>query len=177
MKGSVMDLGVLSVLLLAVGVGFLFSLAIYDSFETQTMQVIQNDSFFNSTSGLVEGVQDMDSKMRFTYSLVDKLFLILFIALAGVMLWLARGINTHPFFFVLSVFAFAASVIAAWVVQNIYYYFASNAMLSASANDLPSISTLLGNLPLVVTVLFVLLVVVMYVSKSERGVSWRLDES
>lgn len=176
MKGSVTDLSVLSIILLAVGISFLFSLAIYNGFESQTMQIVQGNDFFNSTSEVSEGIQSIDSKMRFNYFLIDKLFLIIFVILAGLMLWLARGINTHPFFFIISVFAFMMTILVTWVAQNIYYYFASNSNLSAAANDLPSISTLLNNLPLVITLLFILLTVVMYVSKSENSLSWGLTE-
>ena len=162
-KGSILDLGFLSIAIFSVVFSLLLGLAIYNSFYSNTSNVIQNDSELNQSKyGLSTEINSINNKIQFDFIFFDRAVFIIFVLLYFSTLYFALNINTHPAYFVSGIFGLMFVTLTAWVVQRMYVTATGLSQLAAASTTLEYSGLILNNLPKIVVLFFVLLAIVMY---------------
>ncbi len=165
MKKGMMDLIVIGFVALSFSIILLISNYAYNTYSDTLFNSLENSSL-NYT---ISNARQVDSAAKQVYTFYDKLFLVFMIVLLLISLWGAYNINTHPFFFVISVFAFIAALILLWAFQYIFVTIASISILSSSTNQMPVMTYFMNNLPLIGAMYFILLTIVTYTTKRNGG--------
>lgn len=163
MKGSILDLGFLSIAVLGIVFSLLIGLTIYNSFYTNTTQMISSDGELNQTKyDLSTQLGTINSRMQFNFVFFDRVIFIIFIMLYFSTLHFASNLNTHPIYFVSSIFGLMFVTITAWVIQQMYVTATGLSELVSASTTLEYSGLILNNLPKIIVLFFVILAVVMY---------------
>ena len=93
---------------------------------------------------------------------MDGVFLVIIVVVYLAAIILAFQIDTHPVFFILSIIVFGVLVFITAVMANVFWEFASNAAITAYADDFTIITLVMNNFAQIMTVLGFGLAAVMY---------------
>lgn len=153
-KGSVTDIIFISIFLTVFGVVVIFSYYILNQF----IGIGLNDTILNNTGNGLK---------LFNYG-----FLVLTFASGVASIIGAFMLDSHPVFFVIFTFIFLVFLVISVVLSNVFDEIITQTQLVGSASVFDKIVLVLRNLPLVVTVWFVLVTLALYgkMSGSRYGV-------
>ena len=101
--------------------------------------------------------------------MLNPLFPLLLVGLFGFGLIMALMGRSHPAFFFVGLVILAVAVILAVVFSNVYEGITSTENFSESASEFGVVSFIMGNLPLVIFILFVLISAVLYGMRGQGG--------
>ncbi|KKN27130.1 hypothetical protein LCGC14_0867800 [marine sediment metagenome] len=156
-KGSLQDLLVIMVLVVAFAVGTLIVYKVSDEINTK----------FQESTDITPQGKTAFSKINNMYpGVIDNSFLLLIIGLCIVALSLAMMVRVHPIFFVFFLIVFIIVIFLCGVFSNIYLEIANNEEMSDVAGNLKFITNIMGKLPLFIGILGFLLAGVMYKLRS-----------
>jgi len=157
-KGSVLDLIVIGVLLLA----FSFSILIGFKITTEFNSVIQTNADIPAEA------KTASSSLLGEYTgSIDYGFLFFTIGLSIVVLLMAALVRIHPIFIVLYAIGLITVIFFAGVFSNIYQELADSTEFAALSGQLLFVDKIMTFLPWFVAVVGVLLCIVMYKSYSD----------
>jgi hypothetical protein len=164
MKGSLLDLGIPILILVA----FVFSLFLislfYGNIKTGLMNSVnstmRNDTFYNTTVPILNaGSSVFDIFINSIPLLVFGSGISMFI--------LAFLIPTHPVFMPISIVVLIIYVVVSVVFSNILWAFINNSSIITIANNYPVVVGMIQFSPYIMAIIGTLLIIVMY---SKRGI-------
>jgi len=154
-KGSVTDLIMVGGIILFFGMIMLIGYKISDEFNTKIQAHDTVDPMGKTSSNRL---------VSYYPGVIDNSFLLLTIGLCIIALVLAVLVRVHPVFLALYILALAFVIFFCGIFSNIYQEMAANSELTALADNLIFISTVLTYLPLIIGVIGSLLAIIMYKS-------------
>ena len=154
-RGSLADLPLVAGLLLGfaliVVLGFKFMAELDDNLQSQPDDLVTSDAKTASTS------------LRNHYTgIIDNSFLFFTVFLAIATLVLAALVRIHPIFIPFFMIGLVIVIFLSGVVSNIYQEAAANGEISAQADQLTFITTIMNILPFIVGIIGILLMIVQY---------------
>lgn len=159
-KGNVaIDVIILIIVLFSFALAGIF----INIFTTEMNTSIQND-----TSISIEGKELMQTTTTGFPSLVNDLFLLIFIGLWIVMLITAWFTDTHPIFFIFTAILLVFVTLIGMNISNAYQEITADAGVVASADMFPNINLIMSNLGAIVLVIGFSVVMVLF-GKSRYG--------
>ena len=168
-----MDLGFLAIIIFSLSFSLLFSLAVYTSFYTNTIDLIQGDSELNQTKYDLENeLSIINSRILFNFNFFDKITFMLFIVLFISTSYFALNLNTHPVYFIASIFTFIVVILIAWFIQQMYITAVGIDALTSAGNSLEYINLLMINLPMIIALLFIILAIIIYSNVGKGGLNF-----
>ena len=154
-KGSLQDLIFIGGILLMLSMSVLFGFKFMSEFNSEIQSRTDIPTIAKTNSNELQA---------FYPGVVDNSFLILTIGLAIGALVLASLVRISPIFLALFLVALLIVILMCGVLSNIYQELADNAQVSAEADQLIFISTIMELLPFLVGIFGGLLAVIMYKS-------------
>jgi len=171
-KGSVLDLGFLSLIIFSLAFSILFSLTMYNLFYDTTIDMVNADSYLNQSKfDIVNEISLINERMLFNFDFFDKVTFMFFIVLFISTTYFALNLNTHPVYFISSIFTLMIVTFMAWFVQQMYITSVGIDIFTSAGNSLVYITLLLTNLPMIIVLLFIILSVVIYSNVGNGGLN------
>lgn len=140
----------------------IFAVILYNAYDENIKDNL-NDALTSSTpvdSGAnVTAILDQTSG---GISMLNPLFPLLLVGLFGFGLTMALLGRSHPAFFFIGIIILAVAIILAVVFSNTYESITDNASFSAAAGEFDIMSFFMGNLPLIIFILFIIISAVLY---------------
>lgn len=168
-----MDLGFLSIIIFSLSFSLLFSFSIYNLFYNETINMVQGDSVLNQSKyDIVNELSGINNRILFNFDFFDKVTFMLFIVLFISTAYFALNLNTHPVYFVASIFTLMLVILISWFVQQMYVTAVGIDVLTLAGNQLTYITLLLVNLPKIIALLFIILSVIIYSNVGKGGFSF-----
>ena len=161
MNRGMMDLIVIGSVALSLAVILLISNYAYNTYSDSLFDSLENSSL-NYT---IANARVVDTAAKNVYSAYDKIFLVFMVFLLIISLWGAYNINTHPIFFIASVFSFIIALLLLWVFQYAFATITSISLFNTTTNQMPIINYFMNNLPLIGAMYFLLLTIVTYTTR------------
>jgi len=122
-----------------------------------------NDSGQIPTETL-SGVQQYESRYS---NLWDGIFLFLFVGIMVATLILAFMINSHPIFYMVSVFLFAIFILVATIFKDVFFQLTNESALQATSNTFTIIPFMMNVFPLLILIFSIIIAIVMYTKGGE----------
>ena len=150
MKGNVFDtlFGIVSVLVIAVSV--LLGAYIYGSFKSAINPVA--DSYTN----------ERIDKFNGSFGVMANIVPIFLIAILSIGVIAALMIDTHPVFFIVSMFGYFIILLLSPYITDIYWGFATTDKLSSFANQFSLMTMVMENLPMIALIFGGLTLIALY---------------
>jgi hypothetical protein len=161
-KASAQDLIYIAVVLLSFAIICVLGYMIAGEFNTH----VQTTDAFNATNA--PNARSSSTQLLGYYpTVMDNMYLFLAVALCIGALLMAAMVRVHPMFIALFFVTWIFIIFVCGMLSNTYQELASNPMISAEANNMIVMSTVMEYLPLFIGVFGIILMVVMY--KSYQG--------
>lgn len=158
MKGSMLDILIIGITLLAFSITILVAYVVMVNVQTTMGPQMMGAEAANALSQGVAAVQ------MFDYS-----FTIIFVGLGLASVIFAFLVPSHPIFIALSVLMLLIDMIVLPQFSNMYESVRGNGTLAASASTFPIMTSIMQNLPLVLAALGSLVMIVMYTRWRQEG--------
>lgn len=150
LKGSVQDIFLIITGILLFAVVSVFALTFMNQLQTTTAGIFGAEATAHVTSG-VTFFENMD------YMIVFFLFMMFITTLIGAFI-----LDTHPIFFVISLFILIFTVIISAQFANMYVEFSQNSELIAAASHYTLTYHVFTNFPTIITIFGFILAIVIY---------------
>lgn len=153
MKGTVLDLIIMMVVLVALSITLIFAYLILDEMQN----TIEADTYLNETINVTfleqgkAGLQVYDT---------GYLFLLVVMGLASIIG--AFMIRTHPILFMASFLLLAFILYLTPIIVNLWYDISTTPELLAVSNQFPTIATVILNFPTIILVLGIAIMIALY---------------
>lgn len=152
-KGTVQDIVFIMGFLLLVSIGVLVGFKVMNEFNDN----VQGNANFDSDAKAIS------SRMTGMFpGVIDNSFLFLIIGLSLAAIILAALVRVHPMFLVFFFILLIIIIVLAAVMSNVYQELAANPSLSAEADQLTFISSIMNFLPIILGVIGFIIMIVSY---------------
>ncbi len=157
-KGSLLDIVFIGIVVLFFGMTVLIGFKFMDELDDR----IQSSDVTNNARA-----RAASSQLRGDYpGVINHTFLFFTVGLAIGALMLAAMVRVHPIFIPLFLIALVFVIFFAGLFSNIYQEIANEPSMTALADELTFIGTILNTLPLIVGIFGTILMIVMYKLRS-----------
>lgn len=167
-RGQTDFISLFFVLVVLFGVS-IFAVILYNAYDENIKDNL-NDALTSSTP--VDANANVTAILEQTsggISMLNPLFPLLLVGLFGFGLVMALMGKSHPVFFFIGIIILGVSIILAVVFANTYSSITENESFAGAAQEFGIMTFIMGNLPLVIFILFVVIAFVLYGLRGAGG--------
>jgi len=167
-KGQTDFISIFFVLVVLFGVA-IFTIILYNAYDENIKDNL-NEALTSSTpvdadANVTKLLEQTSGGLR----MLNPMFPLLLIGLFGFGLIMALMGRSHPVFFFVGIVILAVAIILAVVFSNTYESITENASFSTAASEFSVLTMIMGNLPLVIFILFIAISAVLYGMRTPPG--------
>lgn len=163
-RGQTDFISLFFVLVVLFGVA-IFAVILFNAYDANIKDNL-NDALTSSTPvDTNANVTEILEQTSGGINMLNPLFPLLLVGLFGFGLVVALMGRSHPVFFFIGLIILAVSIILAVIFSNVYESITETENFSSSAEEFGVMGFIMGHLPLVIFILFIVISVVLYMNK------------